>query len=383
VKKIAPWFVSALLWTSLIFYLAFVDVVVIPQTHKTGTVFPYSLPALPEEKAAPEELAEATATTVASRTAEKLVTADTDHTALETRQDGLNGAVEADGNAGSDARESKETATEANAESKSTDTFLHVFLGIPGLRFNRLNLVFGIALILVSGFISARFSAVLGGMPAMMVAFGVGSLISTKIFFWLSDTSTRIFFISTRLIESALLVIMAARMKTFYSEFLMYMGSMFGTLASFTFSLAMMTTESQLVFSTSVILPIFIILLAIPVLPLIRGSLSPKEAVFRKLELWLVAMAPFCIAVLMNWWFHIAWLGDIDIPKVSYKNTLVIYLLGLLFACALLLLRNVTVLKTKSFSWPLVLFILLLITHIALLNNVLSTHSLQHFLAHL
>jgi hypothetical protein len=360
VNRIAPYFVSVMLWMSLIVFLLFVDLAVIPHSHRDDDVFPYNTTVVIEDMVTSVNGIGLKETTTLQNSENEVTDGDS--------------SIPIGGTDGKPIDESSQVNTEG--EKSLQEKFLVVFIGLPGGRVNNLNIAFGIILMVLSGIFTARYSRFIGGLPAVMVTFGVGSLICSKIFFWLSDPTTRALFIATRVLESAILIFMAARLKRFHTDFLAPMGSMFAILASLAFSLTMMASEPQLVLGTSVLLPLWIILMAIPILPLIRGSLQPREAMFRKIELWLVAVAPFCLAVLFNWWFHISWLGDIDIPKVSYKNTLVIYLLGLVFGCFLLLLKYLPFLKTNRFSWPLVLLVLALITHIALMNHVVSHYIL-------
>ena len=348
IKRIAPWFCAVVLWSSLIFYLLIVDLAVIPQSHRPDPIFSHNV-------STPSDGQRTDATPLNATVGVSVDTSPGQESSS------------------SNASNAPQTTLNTSVEAQSAK-FLDTFVGVPGGRVNRLNVAFGLLIISISGYISVRFSHVLGGLPAMVISFIAGSLVGTKIFFWLSDPSMRYLLVATRVFESAILVIIGARLKRFHTDYLHLLGSMFAVNASLAFSLTMMAHEPQLIAATTVLLPLWIILLAIPVMPIIMRSLTPRDALFRKMELWLVALAPFCVAVLLNWWFHIAWLGDIDIPKVSYKNTLVIYLLGLVFGSLLLLLKYISYLRTSKFSWPLALLILTAIAHLALLKSVATTY---------
>lgn len=338
----------------MIFYLLIVDLAVIPHSHRPEPIFPHNLTHLSESNHTDIPISSGHATGSSSSSESQLESSSinaTDHAESPTS-----------------------TLLPPKPE---TPKFLNTFVGVPGGRVNYLNVIFGLVIISLSAYISVGFSHVLGGLPAMLISFIAGSLIGTKIFFWLSDPSMRYLFVGTRVCESVLLVLIGSRLKRFHTDYLHLLGSMFSVNASLAFSLAMMAHEHQLLAATTMLMPLWVILLAMPVLPIVMRSLAPEDARQRKMSLWLVAVAPFAIAVLLNWWFHISWLGDIDIPKVSYKNTLVVYLLGLIFGSLLLLLKYLTYLRTTKFSWSLVLLILILTTHLALLKNVAAAYFLQ------
>lgn len=356
----SPWYINVTLWTSLLFYLLFVDLFVIPHQHKEDVVFPYSAYDVDNGTELIHEEVEV---------GKEANIVNSENVVLPNSVDGVEPVDK-----------ETEVKTASEGEKVAEPKFLVVFLGIPGGKVNLLNIAFAIGMMAISGLITTKYSQKIGGLPAMMVTFVVTSLISTKIFFWLSEPIIKYLFAGTRVFESTLLIMMAIKLKKFHTDILWYMGSMFGSIASLCFSFTMMASEPTLVFFTRILLPLWIILLTFPVVPLIRGSLSQRESFFRKLEVWTVAIAPFCLAVLLNWWFHISWLGDIDIPKVSYKNTLVIYLLGLIFGSLLLLIKHLPPLIPHSIrpsSTPLIIFILLLITHSVLLNRVVAHYFLS------
>lgn len=348
VKRIAPWFCAVVLWSSLIFYLLIVDLAIIPQSYRPEPIFPHNISHLIEEQSA--NMTESGGSTS--------VSSNESSSSLET---------------GSISSNPAETSSNTSV-AKETPTFLNTFVGVPGGRVNYLNVAFGLVVVLLSMYISVRFSHVLGGLPAMIISFIAGSLVGTKLFFWLSEPSMRYLLVGTRVFESAILVIIGSRLKRFHTDYLHLLGSMFSVNASLAFSLTMMAHEHQLLAATTVLMPMWIILLALPILPIIMKSITPSDAAQRKMSLWLVAIAPFAIAALLNWWFHISWMGDIDIPKVSYKNTLVIYLLGLVFGSLLLLLKYLPYLHSSKFSWSLILLIATIISHIALLKNVAAAY---------
>lgn len=350
------------IWATFILYLLIVDFVIIPQSTKNVEIFPYT----------PVAALSNTSTGIDNDTKAgeaKKITQDSksDSTVAQAQ----------DVPPSSPSTNTPRVSTSKEEENKNATTkeipFLNVFVGLPGGSVNRASAAFGVGFIATSIIVSGRFPHLVGGLPAMATTFFVSALISTKILFWISDSWTRALFISTRVFEASVLIYIGFRLKRFYTDYLAYMGPVFANFSAILLSIAFMAPESALVRSTSLLLPIWIILLAIPIFPLLKRSLSPQDAMIRKVELSLVAIAPFFVATLLNWGFHLAWLGDITMPKVSYKNAMIIYFIALIFGSITLLLKHLLPhLQTARFSWPLILVLLASITHIALFNKVFA-----------
>lgn len=348
-KKIAPWFISAVVWTSLIFYLLFVDLVVIPQTTRDVDVFPYNASIeIANQANTTEHLSVATTAPTSSSTDPTTTELDATDTKL---------------------KEEEPKPKKAAAERP----FFETFVGVPGGRKNVYLASVGVALIGIAMIVSATCYHFVGGLVSIAVSFGISSIILTKILFWFPDPWTRSLFLATRIFEYSILISVGSRLCTFHTDYLGALGAVFSNFAALLFAGAFMASDESLVQSTSLLLPMWIMLLAIPIFPLLRRSLGPREAAQQKIALFVAAVVPFCLATLFNWWFHISWMGDIAMPKISYRNTLVIYLVGLVFGSVVLFLKHVLpLLQNARFSWNLVIVILGIITHIALFNHIFA-----------
>lgn len=266
-----------------------------------------------------------------------------------------------------------EKGAQETAPAPAQKPFYETFVGIPGGRKNLYSTALGVALMVVAMIVSATCYKIVGGLVSISVSFAISCLIMTKILFWFPDPWTRSLFLATRVFEYCILISVGSRLCMFHTDYLGALGAVFSNFAASLFAVAFMAPDEALVRSTSLLLPLWIILLAIPILPLLRRTLGPREAAQQKVALIVAAIVPFCVATLFNWWFHMAWLGDIAMPKISYRNTLVIYLVGLVFGSVVLFLKHVLpTLQRARFSWNLVIFILVTITHIALFNHVFA-----------
>ena len=333
----------------MIFYLLFVDLVVIPQTTRNVDVFPYN---------ASVEIANQ------ANASEKVLEAP--------------GASKPDSTEPTTAKidEKDPIAAEKQPDPKKPaplKPFFETFVGVPGGRKNVYLASVGVALIGIAMIVSATGYHYVGGLVSIAVSFCISSIILTKILFWFPEPWTRSLFLATRIFEYSILISVGSRLSVFHTDYLGALGAVFSNFAALLFAGAFMASDESLVQSTSLLLPMWIILLAIPIFPLLRRSLGPREAGQQKIALFVAAVVPFCLATLFNWWFHISWMGDIAMPKISYRNTLVIYLVGLVFGSVVLFLKHVLpLLQSARFSWNLVIVILGIITHIALFNHIFA-----------
>ena len=270
--------------------------------------------------------------------------------------------------------ESLEAKEAANSSQAATQRpFYENFVCIPGGRRNTYSTILGICLITIAAIVSASCYHMIGGLISIVVSFCVSSIIMTKILYWFPEPWTRSLFIATRVFEYSIVISVGSRLSQFHTDYLGALGAVFSNFAALLFSIAFMASDETLVQSTSLLLPLWIMLLSIPIIPLLRRTLGPREAAQQKVALFVAAIVPFCVATLLNWWFHISWMGEIAMPKISYRNTLVIYLVGLIFGSLVLVLRHILPLvQNARFSWNLVLIILGLLTHIALFNHIFA-----------
>lgn len=266
--------------------------------------------------------------------------------------------------------QNQSNSEESKKENKQSQLFVDFMVGrihFKRLYFTLMNLV----LCVLGCLVSVQFSHLFGGIFSIIFQFAISSILQTKILFWLNNYYLKALYISIKLIEVIFVILLASKLRIFFSQFLKFTIVVASVGLSLLDSITCMSSESQLISAISLIFPIFVVLLSIPAFPLIIRWLDAKESKLRKFELLSIVLVPLFISTLSNWWFHTVWLGYLQFSIISYKNTLIIYCTGLLISIFLLISVNITQLAlTKRFPLVALLIISYFSIHVILLNKI-------------